>query len=216
MQGWMRRATGASVVGAALLVGAAAAHAAGLGVTEVSSLAAGAKRGNLSGLVRNDGARAARADVVVRAMRYGTGGQVVGRTSVDVAAHGAKRFLVSVQLPALAKGTYYLSACTPVGGPDTGKLGCATSARDILVKGGDPLRGPLAQKQFDARAGAAQAQCGPGARTLSNPGDRVWPELGNGGYQSLHTDVFTLYDAVANLLLPGNHVELTQKATQRL
>src|SRR4051812_9129399 len=112
MQGLGRRTMGASVVTAAVLAFAPAAHAAGLGVTEVSSLPAGAKAGNLSGLVRNDSGSAARASIVVRAMRHRTGGQVVGRTSVDVAAHSAKRFLVDVKLPALAKGTYYLAACT--------------------------------------------------------------------------------------------------------
>ena len=66
------------------------------------------------------------------------------------------------------------------------------------------------------RTRAAQAQCSPGARTLVKPGDRVWPELGNGGYQSIHSDVFINYDAVTNKFLPGTHVELMQKSTQCL
>jgi hypothetical protein len=32
-------------------------------------------------------------------------------------------------------------------------------------------------------------QCGAGARTLSQYGDHVYPDTGNGGYTSLHTDV---------------------------
>ena len=48
------------------------------------------------------------------------------------------------------------------------------------------------------------------------PGVTVYPETGNGGYLSLHTDVYNVYDAVANLFLPGNHVDLTQRATQCL
>ena len=44
----------------------------------------------------------------------------------------------------------------------------------------------------------------------------MWPELGNGGYQSIHSDVFINYDAVTNKFLPGTHVELTQKSTQCL
>jgi hypothetical protein len=63
---------------------------------------------------------------------------------------------------------------------------------------------------------ATQAQCTTGARTLVKPGDRVWPELGNGGYQSIHSDVFINYDAVTNKFLPGTHVELMQKPTQCL
>ena len=105
---------------------------------------------------------------------------------------------------------------------DRGALGCATSATDLKIKGGDPLQGPLATKAFDARTAPAKAHaaqapaCTPGARTLSEPGNRVWPELGNGGYKSLHTDVFTVYDAPTNKFLPGNHVDLTQQATQCL
>ncbi len=160
----------------------------------------------------------------MRVLRRGTGGALIGRTSVHVAAHGSKSFLVGVKLPAsLKKGTYYVAACTPQGGSDAGKLGCATSAADLKIQGGDPVRGALATKAFDAQNGASSTArasrapaCGPGARTLSEPGNRVWPELGNGGYKSIHTDIFTVYDANTNLFLPGNHVELTQTATQCL
>src|SRR5689334_21388111 len=100
----------------------------------------------------------------------------------------AKRFLVAVKVPTLRRGTYYVAACTPQGGADQGALGCATSLADLKIKGGDPVRGPAARKQFQAQgkvtARAAQAQYTPGARTLVPVGDRVWPKLGNGGYQS--------------------------------
>jgi hypothetical protein len=210
-----------SVEAAAALGLAPAAHAA-VGVTELSSLPGHARAGNLSGLVRNDGDRARTATVTVRAMRHATGGAIVGRTTVQVAAHGAKAFLVNVRVPStLKKGTYYLAACTPQGGPDRGKLGCATALREVLMKGGDPLRGIKATRAFDAQNGAskaraAQAQCSPGPRHLSSAGNRVWPELGNGGYQALHTDVFTVYDAPTDKFLPGNHVDQTLKSTQCL
>ena len=58
--------------------------------------------------------------------------------------------------------------------------------------------------------------CSSGAHTLSHFGDHVYPETGNGGYTSLHTDVHMVYDAKANQLLPGNHVVLTVRATQCL
>jgi hypothetical protein len=41
----------------------------------------------------------------------------------------------------------------------------------------------------------------------------VYPEVGNGGYRSVHTDVFMVYDAPSNRFLPGNHVVLTDVAT---
>jgi hypothetical protein len=59
-------------------------------------------------------------------------------------------------------------------------------------------------------------QCTSGPRTLSHYGDHVYPDMGNGGYTSLHTDVHMVYDAPTNEFLPGNHVVLTDRATQCL
>jgi hypothetical protein len=58
--------------------------------------------------------------------------------------------------------------------------------------------------------------CGPGARTLAAPGSHLYPDTGNGGYVSVHTDVHLVYDADANRFLPGNAVVLTDRATQCL
>jgi hypothetical protein len=44
----------------------------------------------------------------------------------------------------------------------------------------------------------------------------VYPDTGNGGYASVHTDVHLVYDATANKFLPGNRVVLTDRATQCL
>jgi hypothetical protein len=60
------------------------------------------------------------------------------------------------------------------------------------------------------------APCSSGAHSLSRFGARVYPEQGNGGYVSVHTDVHIVYDATTNLFLPGNHVVLTDRATQCL
>jgi hypothetical protein len=51
---------------------------------------------------------------------------------------------------------------------------------------------------------------------LSAFGSRLYPETGDGGYASVHTNVFLDYDAATNLLLPGTHVVLTDQATQCL
>ena len=68
-----------------------------------------------------------------------------------------------------------------------------------------------------ARASTAStAGCTAGARTLSPPGSRLYPDTGNGGYTSLHTDVRLVYDATTNQFLPGNHVTLTDRAAQCL
>ena len=63
---------------------------------------------------------------------------------------------------------------------------------------------------------AAGVACLPGARTLSHHGDHVYPDMGNGGYRSLHTEVHLVYDAPSNRFLRGNHVVLTDRATQCL
>lgn len=67
-------------------------------------------------------------------------------------------------------------------------------------------------------AGATQSstRCAPGARTLSRYGQHVYPDTGNGGYRSLHTDVRMVYDATTNRFLHGNHVDLTDRATRCL
>src|SRR3954464_3788177 len=106
MKGFKRAGAGVLLT-VAVLATAPAAHAAGVGVTQISSLPAGADAGTLTGVVTNESDKAARGEVSVRVMRRKTGGALIGRTSVDVAAHGTKTFLVGVKVPALKKGTYY-------------------------------------------------------------------------------------------------------------
>jgi Peptidase family M1 domain len=65
-------------------------------------------------------------------------------------------------------------------------------------------------------AGARAGHCSAGAHTLARPGSRMYPETGNGGYTSLHTTVRLVYDARANRFRRGNHVVLTDRATQCL
>ena len=59
-----------------------------------------------------------------------------------------------------------------------------------------------------SNAAADPPGCFSGAHSLSKFGDRVYPEMGNGGYTSLHTDVFLNYDAPTNMFLSGTHVDL--------
>jgi hypothetical protein len=210
--GGMRVGCALALSAALVGVGASAAAAApGVGVIEVSSLSAGATSGTLHGRVLNSTSKSRTADVVVRLHRRGVTPRVLGRTSVFAAAGHRVRYSVKVKLPSgLARGNYYISSCTQRGDV-AGELRCATAEDDVLIKGGTPIHGS------GVRASAAAADtCSSGARTLSKPGMRVYPEMGNGGYQSVHTDVYTVYDADANLYLPGNHVDLTQKATQCL
>jgi hypothetical protein len=67
-----------------------------------------------------------------------------------------------------------------------------------------------------ATAAAPSTACSSGAHSLSPFAAHVYPETGNGGYTSVHTDVFLTYDTQSNLFLPGTHVVLTNQATQCL
>ena len=214
------RRTSASLLTLGILgLAAAPAHAAPqVSVGSVSDLRGNA--GTLTGSVHNGSGLDRNATVTVRLMRKGMKTRILGSTRVRVGAKGDAAYRVEVKLPSgLDRGNYYISACTPAGDADPAKLGCATAARDLKVKGGLPVRGRMARLPYERakRARAATAEdCGSGAHTLAKPGTRVWPDLGNGGYLSVHTDIHTVYDAVANLFLPGNHVELSQRSTQCL
>ena len=160
-------------------------------------------------MVVNDGAAAARARVSVRLLRVGSAPVAIGAGTVDVAARSSAALGIGVRLPrVLRDGSYALVACARRGGR-TGKLGCVTAERHVRI-GAAPrvVRVPT--------AAAAQAKCSSGAHSLSPFGAHVYPETGNGGYTSLHTDVFLTYDTASNLFLPGTHVVLTDRATQCL
>ena len=79
----------------------------------------------------------------------------------------------------------------------------------------------LAPAAFTSTAASAAesggyGHCSAGAHSLSPYGARVYPETGNGGYRSVHTDVHMVYDAGRNTFLAGNNVALTDQATQCL
>jgi hypothetical protein len=69
---------------------------------------------------------------------------------------------------------------------------------------------------LDSASSVPAAACSPGAHTLGALGDRLYPETGNGGYLSVHTNVDMVYDAVTDQFLAGNNVALTDQATQCL
>jgi hypothetical protein len=214
------RAGGVALVSVALAGLAASPALASQGVTvgSLSSLKAGATSGTLGGQVVNRTDQAVNAKVSVRIQRTGAPAKFVGNTAVRVGANASATYSVAVKLPGgLSRGNYYLAACTP-SGTGAGDLGCATTEKDIRVKGGTPVRGSAAQLPALATgAKAAQAPaCTSGGHTLAKPGERVYPEIGNTGYASVHSDVFINYDAMTNLFLPGTHVDLQQRSTQCL
>jgi aminopeptidase N len=94
-----------------------------------------------------------------------------------------------------------------------------TSLSSVALAGAGPAGPAWAAGDHGAGGQGAAGQghgCTAGARTLSPYGAHVYPDTGNGGYTSVHTDVHLVYDATSNKFLPGNHVVLTDRATQCL
>src|SRR5215208_4892172 len=58
--------------------------------------------------------------------------------------------------------------------------------------------------------------CSSGPRTLSKLGDRVYPDQGNAGYSSVHTDLHVPYDPLTTQPRSGTHADLTIRTTQGL
>ena len=155
----------------------------------------------MRGSLLNDGSGFASAPVLVHLLRPGGTPVVIGSTAVTLAAHSSRDYRVRVRLPrVLRKGSYALVACA--------RLSCVTAERHLQV-GPSPhvVRVPAA---------APARGCSSGAHSLSPFGAHVYPETGNGGYTSMHSDVYVNYDTEANLFLPGTRVVLTDVATQCL
>ncbi len=194
---------------------AALAAAPVMRVSGISSPPANARAGHvytLHGRVTNSGPGLARGIVTARLVRSGHDALVAGRRFVAVGSYRSARYEVTIRVPSdLAYGSYAVVACTERADM-AGAESCATAGRRIESGPGDPAIGAKAA----AQAHAAAETCSSGAHTLSRYGDHVYPEMGNGGYTSVHTDVHIAYDAVANLFLPGTHVDLTDRATQCL
>jgi Peptidase family M1 domain len=189
---------------------APSAAGAQLSLTTVASAPADARAGaayELRGTIVNDGNGAARGRVVVHLLRVGTRPLAIGRAAVALAAHDSSSYGVRVRLPrALRAGSYALVACVRRAGR-SGALGCVTAERHLQIGAAPVVR----------RLAAAPAKaCTSGAHSLSALGAHVYPETGNGGYTSVHSDVFLNYDTESNLFLPGTHVVLSDVATQCL
>jgi hypothetical protein len=96
------------------------------------------------------------------------------------------------------------------------RAGSRLSARATIALAG-LLAALVLLPTFKATSAAADTpSCFAGARSLSTFGSRLYPEMGNGGYTSLHTDLRLNYDAIANLFLPGTRADLQVRSTQCL
>ena len=188
-------------------------HSARVSLASLTSTPAGVVAGRtyrLHGTVVNERAHAVRRAVIARLLRAGGRSVVIGHGVATARAHDNSTYDVTVRIPrGLADGTYPIVACVHRD-RRSDALSCA-SARRVVTIGGT-----AAAHSSGASRAARRDVCSSGARTLSKPGERVYPEIGNGGYTSVHTDVYIVYDALTNLFLPGTHVDLQQRATQCL
>jgi peptidase M1-like protein len=191
----------------------------GLAVSSLSSAPADAGAGDsftVRGAVVNSGGSELGGDVTVRLLMRGQTPRTVGTVGVQVGAGSTSPYETTVTLPPeLPDGSYALAACTPSGGE--GLLSCATARRGVDVgTQGEGARTAAVRPSAAAAPEGDPGVCSSGAHTLSRPGDHVYPEMGNGGYTSLHTDVNLIYNAVENKFLPGTNVVLGDQATQCL
>jgi hypothetical protein len=181
-------------------------------VVRVSSAPAGARAGHvyvLAATVRDDGSTGAHGRLVVDLLRVGDRPIAIGATLVGLAAHASNAYRVDVRLPrSLSHGSYALLACMARG--RSGALSCATAERHVQIGTGDAVA------HSATSTSPVSSGCSSGAHSVSSFGSHVYPETGNGGYTSVHTDVFLNYDANQNLLLPGTRVVLIERATQCL
>jgi hypothetical protein len=181
-------------------------------VTRLTSAPASARAGHeyvLRGTILNAGGAAVHGRVVVHLLRVGSRPLAVGATRVRLAGHRSGAYGVRIRLPrVLAHGSYAIVACAQRAGRSSA-FGCVTAERHLQI-------GPAAQPRPVRVTASASKTCSSGAHSLSSFGAHVYPETGNGGYTSLHSDVFITYDAATNLFLPGTRVVLSDQATQCL
>jgi hypothetical protein len=191
---------------------------AGLAVSSLSSPPVGAAAGKsyaLKGTVVNSSGSDLSGTVTVRLLKLNQAPRTVGTVGVQVGAGATSSYETTVALPAgLPAGSYTVAACTPAGGE--GQLSCATARRGVEI--GAQAEAPAASHAVAAAPALTSRVevCSSGAHTLSKAGDRVYPEMGNGGYTSVHSTVNLIYNAVEDKFLPGTNVVLGDKATQCL
>ena len=188
-----------------------AAPSSGLLVSGVTPAPRRARPGRayaLSATVSDQGPARAGGRLTVHLLRVGSRPIAVGSTALRLGAHRSRAVPVAARLPrALPPGSYAVVACVARG--SGGALRCATAERHLQI-------GARPRSRAVASSSNAGRRCTSGAHSLSPFGAHVYPETGNGGYTSLHSDVFLDYDAVQNMLLPGTHVSLIDRATQCL
>src|SRR3954471_5788505 len=198
----MRRTWLAGVSVLALVAGAVPAAAAATPRLQITSLAShhGSRIGpnehfRITGVVRNNW-RAPSPALIGATLRLGKKTRfALGAGSVaHVPGHRSRKFTIAATGPLRAAGApprrFVLGACVrPRRG---GRSTCARLKRSVAVLA--PARGGGGPTPGDGGGGGAYSA---GARSA---GDRLFPEIGNGGYDATHYDLTVRYDPATKLL----------------
>jgi aminopeptidase N len=165
-----------------------------------------AERFRITGVVRNRGSKASPALISASLRRNGKTAFVLGARNIQrVRARRSQKFTIAATGPLLPAGAaprhYTLTAC--VRSRRGARSTCHRARRPVLVvaaASGTPGTGggtPGGQAGTPDTAPSPSDPFTAGARTV---GDRLFPAIGNGGYEVRHYDLALAYDPVTDLL----------------
>lgn len=200
-----------AIGGGALTASAAPKESPRLVLTHLGSPQSSVKAGQslrLRGRIQNLGAPSQRIRAIVR-LRGGGKTIRIARKFVGAPLPGRSKPLhTNAPVPSgTPAGAYHLVVCIPSKGGTKGKRSCRTAKRMTMVEGTqttDPVT-PVVP--------APPVAFKPGSRTA---GDRLFPEVGNGGYDANHYAIDLDYDWENNSFLAGTNTTMTATATQNL
>jgi aminopeptidase N len=151
-------------------------------------------RFTITGTIRNRGRRASQALVSATLRRHGKIAFVVGAANLRrIRAHRSRRFTIAATGPAVRAGSparrYVVTAC--VRARRGGRSVCRHTRHTVLVVPQSPGGGP------GGTPGSGTPGFSVGSRSA---GDRLFPEIGNGGYDARHYDLDLRYNPTTGLL----------------
>lgn len=166
-------------------------------VTQIGGVPAEAAEGNRFAVrvrIRNRGREGGATRLVVGLRREGVTRVLALRFGSTIEPRRGRLIVVLLKIPeALAARTYAVQACVRRRGL-SGKNSCRTARRKLRVI-------------------APPSEPSPGARTA---GDKLFPEIGNGGYNASRYDIDLRYDPGNNAFVSGTATTMTARATKAL
>ena len=164
------------------------------------------ERFTITGTIRNRGRSASQALVSATLRRHGTMVFVLGAANVKrIRAHHGRKFTIVATGPALPAGKparrYVLTAC--VRARRGGRSVCRHARHSVLVLPASPGEGSGGTPGSGAPGTGTPGSGTPGATFTPgshSAGDRLFPAIGNGGYDARHYDLALSYDPATKRL----------------